>query len=230
MGLSYYLDELFIILAIAITGLAQLILTIKYSYYKRKEIFTGLTGKEVAEKILKEYDLDDEVTVNKINGNLTDHYNDSNKTVNLSKDIYEGKSIASTAVAAHECGHALQYKDGYKPIEIRNRIVPIVNIGNRLGYIAIVISLFASITSLFIIGIVLISLAVVFQLITLPCEFNASRRANKVILEMGLVEEKEQRGTKSMLRAAAFTYVAGLFSSILQILRLIYIFTGRRRD
>ena len=224
MGLSYYLDELFIILAIAITGLAQLILTIKYSYYKRKEIFTGLTGKEVAEKILKEYDLDDEVTVNKISGNLTDHYNDSNKTVNLSKDIYEGKSIA------HECGHALQYKDGYKPIEIRNRIVPIVNIGNRLGYIAIVISLFASITSLFIIGIVLISLAVVFQLITLPCEFNASRRANKVILEMGLVEEKEQRGTKSMLRAAAFTYVAGLFSSILQILRLIYIFTGRRRD
>ena len=230
MGLSYYLDELFIILAIAITGLAQLILTIKYSYYKRKEIFTGLTGKEVAEKILKEYDLDDEVTVNKINGNLTDHYNDSNKTVNLSKDIYEGKSIASTAVAAHECGHALQYKDGYNPIEIRNRIVPIVNIGNRLGYIAIVISLFASITSLFIIGIVLISLAVVFQLITLPCEFNASKRANKVILEMGLVEEKEQRGTKSMLRAAAFTYVAGLFSSILQILRLIYIFTGRRRD
>ena len=224
------MDVICIIVALAITGLAQLILTIKYAHYKKVEIDSGLTGKEVAEKILKKYDLDDVVTVNEISGNLTDHYNDSNKTVNLSTDIYEGKSIASTAVAAHECGHALQYKYGYVPIKVRNRIVPIVNIGNKLGYIAIVISLAASLTSLFIIGIVLISLAVVFQLITLPCEFNASKRANKVILEMGLIDEHEQKGTKSMLRAAAFTYVAGLFSSILQILRLVYIFSGRRRD
>ncbi|MBO6194987.1 MAG: zinc metallopeptidase [Bacilli bacterium] len=224
------MDVICIIVALAITGLAQLILTIKYAHYKKVEIDSGLTGKEVAEKILKKYDLDDVVTVNEISGNLTDHYNDSNKTVNLSTDIYEGTSIASTAVAAHECGHALQYKYGYVPIKIRNRIVPIVNIGNKLGYIAIVISLAASLTSLFIIGIVLISLAVVFQLITLPCEFNASKRANKVILEMGLIDEHEQKGTKSMLRAAAFTYVAGLFSSILQILRLVYIFSGRRRD
>ena len=224
------MDVICIIVALAITGLAQLILTIKYAHYKKVEIDSGLTGKEVAEKILKKYDLDDVVTVNEISGNLTDHYNDSNKTVNLSTDIYEGKSIASTAVAAHECGHALQYKYGYVPIKVRNRIVPIVNIGNKLGYIAIVISLAASLTSLFIIGIVLISLAVVFQLITLPCEFNASKRANKVILEMKLIDEHEQKGTKSMLRAAAFTYVAGLFSSILQILRLVYIFSGRRRD
>ena len=224
------MDVICIIVALAITGLAQLILTIKYAHYKKVEIDSGLTGKEVAEKILKKYDLDDVVTVNEISGNLTDHYNDSNKTVNLSTDIYEGTSIASTAVAAHECGHALQYKYGYVPIKVRNRIVPIVNIGNKLGYIAIVISLAASLTSLFIIGIVLISLAVVFQLITLPCEFNASKRANKVILEMGLIDEHEQKGTKSMLRAAAFTYVAGLFSSILQILRLVYIFSGRRRD
>ena len=116
------------------------------------------------------------------------------------------------------------------PIKVRNKIVPIVNIGNTLGYIAIVISLAASLTNLFILGIALISLAVVFQLVTLPCEFNASKRANKVILEMGLIDEHEQKGTKSMLRAAAFTYVAGLFSSILQILRLVYIFSGRRRD
>ena len=224
------MDVICIIVALAITGLAQLILTIKYAHYKKVEIDSGLTGKEVAEKILKKYDLDDVVTVNEISGNLTDHYNDSNKTVNLSTDIYEGTSIASTAVAAHECGHALQYKYGYVPIKVRNRIVPIVNIGNKLGYIAIVISLAASLTSLFIIGIVLISLAVVFQLITLPCEFNASKRANKVILEMKLIDEHEQKGTKSMLRAAAFTYVAGLFSSILQILRLVYIFSGRRRD
>ena len=224
------MDVICIIVALAITGLAQLILTIKYAHYKKVEIDSGLTGKEVAEKILKKYDLDDVVTVNEISGNLTDHYNDSNKTVNLSTDIYEGTSIASTAVAAHECGHALQYKYGYGPIKVRNRIVPIVNIGNKLGYIAIVISLAASLTSLFIVGIVLISLAVVFQLVTLPCEFNASKRANKVILEMGLIDKHEQKGTKSMLRAAAFTYVAGLFSSVLQILRLVYIFSGRRRD
>lgn len=224
------MDVICIIVAVAITGLAQLILTIKYAHYKKVEIDSGLTGKEVAEKILKEYELDDIVTVNEISGNLTDHYNDSNKTVNLSTDIYEGTSIASTAVAAHECGHALQYKYGYGPIKVRNKIVPIVNIGNTLGYIAIVISLAASLTNLFIIGIALISLAVVFQLVTLPCEFNASKRANKVILEMGLIDEHEQKGTKSMLRAAAFTYVAGLFSSILQILRLVYIFSGRRRD
>ena len=224
------MDVICIIVALAITSLAQLILTIKYGHYKKIDINSDLTGKQIAEKILKKYDLDDVVTVNEISGNLTDHYNDSNKTVNLSTDIYEGTSIASTAVAAHECGHALQYKYGYVPIKIRNRIVPIVNIGNKLGYIAIVISLAASLTSLFIVGIVLISLAVVFQLVTLPCEFNASKRANKVILEMGLIDEHEQKGTKSMLRAAAFTYVAGLFSSILQILRLVYIFSGRRRD
>lgn len=223
------MDVICIIVALAITGLAQLILTIKYAHYKKIEINSGLTGKEVAEKILKEHDLDD-IKINEISGNLTDHYNNSDRSVNLSKDIYEGTSIASTAVAAHECGHALQYQDGYGPIKLRNKLVPIVNIGNKIGYIAIIVSLAASLFELFIVGIVLISLAVVFQLVTLPCEFNASKRANKVILEMGLIDEAEQKGTKSMLRAAAFTYVAGLFSSILQILRLVYIFTGRRRD
>ena len=224
------MDVICIIVALVITGAAQLILTIKYAHYKKVDINTGLSGKEVAEKILKEYDLDDVVSVYEVSGNLTDHYNDSNKSVNLSTDIYNGSSIASTAVAAHECGHALQYKYGYGPIKLRNKLVPIVNIGNYLGYIVVVISLAASLTNLFIIGIILISLAVVFQLVTLPCEFNASKRANKVILEMGLIDESEQRGTKSMLRAAAFTYVAGLFSSILQILRLVYIFAGRKRD
>jgi len=222
------MDIICIIVALAITSLAQLILTIKYSHYKKIDIDSGLTGKEVAERILKEYDLDD-IVINEISGNLTDHYNNSNRSVNLSTDIYNGTSIASTAVAAHECGHALQYKYGYVPIKIRNTIVPIVNIGNTLGYIAIAISLFASLTSLFWLGIILISFAVVFQLVTLPCEFNASRRANKVVLEMGLIDKHEQKGTKSMLRAAAFTYVAGLFSSILQILRLVYLFSGRRR-
>lgn len=223
------MDIIFIGLALLITSLAQVILTIKYAKYKKIDIDNNLTGKEVAEKILKKYDLD-EIKVVEISGNLTDHYNNSQKTVSLSSDIYNGTSIASTAVAAHECGHALQYKYGYFPIKVRNTLVPIVNIGNSLGYIVILISLASSLTKLFILGIALVSLAVVFQLVTLPVEFNASRRANKVILEMGLITEDEQRGTKSMLKAAAFTYVAGLFASILQILRLVYIFSGRRRD
>lgn len=220
---------IFVWLALLITSLAQVILTMKYDKYKKIDIDNNLTGKEVAKKILKKYDLD-EIEVVEISGNLTDHYNNSQKTVSLSSDIYNGTSIASTAVAAHECGHALQYKYGYFPIKVRNTLVPIVNIGNSLGYIVILISIGASLTKLFILGLVLISFALIFQLVTLPVEFNASRRANKVILEMGLITEDEQRGTKSMLRAAAFTYVAGLFSSILQILRLVYIFSGRRRN
>ena len=115
-------------------------------------------------------------------------------------------------------------------IKIRNILVPFVNIGNFIGYIVIVISLAASITNLFVIGIALISLALLFQLVTLPCEFDASRRANKMLLEMGLVTDDEHDGTKKRLRAAAFTYVAGLMSSILQVLRLVYIFSGRDRD
>lgn len=223
------MDIVCIIVALLITSLAQFILTIKYAIYKKVEIDSGLTGKEVAEKILNKYGIDD-ITINEISGNLTDNFNNSNRSVNLSSDIYNGTSIASTAVAAHECGHVIQYEEDYGPIKVRNNLVPIVNIGNKLGYIAIVISLMSSLSKLFIVGIILISFAVVFQLITLPVEFDASIRANKIILEMGLVTKNEQKGTKKILRAAAFTYVAGLFSSILQILRLIYIFNGRRRD
>ena len=150
------MEVMFILVSLLITGLSQLILSIKYSFYKKSDINSELSGYEIASKILKEYDLDD-ITVNEISGNLTDHYNNSNGTINLSRDIYEGKSIASTAVAAHECGHAIQYKDGYFPIKVRNTLVPFVNIGNKLGYIAIVISIGASLTKLFILGIVLIS-------------------------------------------------------------------------
>ena len=223
------MELILIFVAVAVVSLAQLILRATYSRYKKIEIDTNLTGCEVAEKILKANGLDD-IDVVEISGELTDNYNNSKRMISLSSDIYNGRTIASSSVAAHECGHAIQYKVGYVPIKIRNMLVPIVNIGNTLGYIVIAISLAASLTKLFMLGIVLISLALVFQLVTLPCEFDASRRANKILLEMGLVTKEEQRGTKKMLKAAAFTYVAGLMSSILQVLRLVYIFSGRRRD
>ena len=216
-------------IAFLVVSLSQLILRSTYSKYKEENISTNLTGKEVAERILKENGLDD-IDIIEISGELSDNFNNSKRTISLSHDIYNGRSIASCAVAAHECGHACQYKTGYVPIKIRNMLVPIVNIGNTLGYIVIAISLAASLAKLFTIGIVLISLALVFQLVTLPCEFDASRRANKMLLEYGLITDDEQRGTKKMLKAAAFTYVAGLMSSILQVLRLVYLFSGRRRD
>ena len=214
--------------------LAQIILKITYRKYEGIETDTGLTGKEVASKILKEYDLDN-IDVAKISGELTDNYNNSRKRVSLSSNIYGGKTIASTAVAAHECGHAIQYKEGYKPIKIRNMLVPFVNFGSSLGYYVIIASLvFSSFNHLFIVGLIMVSLALIFQLVTLPVEFDASRRANKILLEMGIVSENEQDGTKAMLKAAAFTYVAGLVSAIastiFQVLRLVYIFGGIDRD
>lgn len=214
--------------------LAQIILKITYRKYESIETDTGLTGREVANKILKEYDLDN-IDVVEISGELTDNYNNSRKRVSLSSNIYGGKTIASAAVAAHECGHAIQYKEGYKPIKIRNMLVPFVNFGSSLGYYVIIASLvFSSFKHLFIVGLIMVSLALIFQLVTLPVEFDASRRANKILLEMGIVSEGEHAGTKAMLKAAAFTYVAGLVSAIastiFQVLRLIYIFGGRDND
>ena len=171
--------------------LAQIILKITYRKYESIETDTGLTGMEVANKILKEYDLDN-IDVVEISGELTDNYNNSRKRVSLSSNIYGGKTIASAAVAAHECGHAIQYKEGYKPIKIRNMLVPFVNFGSSLGYYVIIASLvFSSFKHLFIVGLIMVSLALIFQLVTLPVEFDASRRANKILLEMGIVSEGE---------------------------------------
>lgn len=231
MELSYY-DGVWaygcIIVAFLIVTLAQVILRVVYAKYKKIDSNQGLTGEMVAKKILQANDIND-VKVVRISGELTDNFNNSNRTVSLSEDIYSGTSIASLSVAAHECGHVIQYKVGYSPIRLRNKLVPIVNFGNTIGYLIIGIGLLASVTELFVIGIILSSLAVIFQLVTLPCEFNASKRANKELLRLGLIDSSESRGVKSMLKAAAFTYVAGLFNSILQILRLVFMYKNRRK-
>ena len=230
MGSYYYLIEYgLIILSILIVSIAQIALRSKYSKYKKIKVESGMTGKEVAERILKENGITD-VNIVRISGELSDNYNNKKKLVSLSKDIYDGNSIASVSVAAHECGHALQYKTGYIPIKIRNTIVPFVNFGNTIGYIIIIVSLIFSISKLFLVGIILMSLAVLFHLVTLPCELNASRRAKKELLRLKLITEKEHKGSSSVLRAAAFTYVAGLITSILEVLRLVLLFTGNDRD
>ena len=231
MELSYY-DGIWaygcIIVAFLIVTLAQVILRVVYARYKKKDSNQGITGEQVAKKILQANDIND-VKVVSISGELTDNFNNSNRTVSLSEDIYSGTSIASLSVAAHECGHVIQYKVGYKPIKLRNKMVNIVNFGNTIGYLIMGIGLLSSITELFVIGIVLLSLAVVFQFVTLPCEFNASKRANKELLKLGLIDSSESSGVKSMLKAAAFTYVAGLFNSLLQLLRLVFMFNNRRK-
>ena len=228
---SYYFNISGIIctlIAFGIVTLAQIILRINYARYKRKKTTLELTGKEVAEKILKANEIDD-VTIMMVDGELTDYYSDKDKKIALSRDIYEGKSIASASVAAHECGHAIQYKTGYKPIAFRNKMVPIVNLSNSIGYSIMIVGFAANALGLFYLGIILFSSALIFQLITLPCEFDASKRANKELLRLNLIDENEHKETKTMLKAAAFTYVAGLFSSILEILRLILIFSSNRR-
>ncbi len=223
-----------ILIPFLIVLLSQIILKITYRKYEKEYISKELTGKEIAKQILSEYDLDS-IRVGEVSGELSDHYNNSKKIVNLSSSIYNGTSIASAAVAAHECGHAIQYKEGYIPIKIRNVLVPFVNIGSSLGYYVIIISLIiSSLEKFFYVGLTMVSLALIFQLITLPVEFDASKRANKILLEMNLISEEEQSGTKVMLKAAAFTYVAGLISAlastIFHILRIVAIYGGRNND
>ena len=181
-----------------------------------------MTGREVARKILDKNGLKN-VKVLEVSGMLTDHYDPRNKTVSLSTDIYNNNSIASLSVAAHECGHAIQDKNDYFFLRFRNSIVPIVNLSSRLGYIAIMIGLFTSLTGFLWIGIFLEFIILLFQVVTLPVEFNASSRALKQLEELEIVSKREHRLCYKMLKAAALTYVASVATAILQIFRLLLI-------
>ncbi len=223
------METIVLLVAFLIVLSSSLILKIIYKIFSKKDNINNVSGYEAAKKILKDNDLE-EIKVGKIGGELSDYYSNGEKQIMLSTDIYDDKSIASVAVAAHECGHAIQYKNNYFPIKLRNRIVPFVNFGNTVGYIVIMISLATSLSKLFMLGIILISFAILFQLITLPIEINASKRGKKELLRLNIIEKEEVPGVKIMLLSAGFTYLAGLLSSILQIIRLIYIFQNRRRD
>ena len=159
-------------------------------------------------------------------GNLTDHYDPTKKVIKLSTDIYHGSSIASLAVAAHECGHAIQDKESYKPMKIRSKIIPTVNLCTRLGYLAIAIGAFCS-YKLIEIGIILLLTLLAFQIITLPVEFNASKRALNELKEQKLLDKNDISSARKMLVAAAFTYVASMLSTLLNILRYALIFMDR---
>ena len=216
-----------IIIAIIISMSAQSFIKLWYSKTSAMKNEKGLTGKEVARKILDNNDLHN-VKVELINGELTDHYDPSTKTVRLSEGIYNEKSIAAISVASHECGHAIQDKNGYLFLMIRRKLVPFVNLASTLGYIAIVVGLAFSMLKLFEIGIIAECVILLFQLITLPVEFDASRRALKKINEYNMVTQNEHKYARKMLTSAALTYVAAVTSTLLQILRLVLIFRGNR--
>ena len=217
---------LMLLIIIFLPIIAQLKIKGTYNKYMKVKNESELTGAEAAKMILKKNGLSN-VNVYETSGTLTDYYDPKKKMVVLSSDIYNSKSVSSVAVAAHECGHAIQDKEGYFFLRLRANLVPIVNISSKLGYFAILIGLIFGFLNLAWIGIFLELAILLFQLITLPVEFNASKRANEFLNKEALIEKTEQEGSKSMLNAAAMTYVASVISTILEIFRLILIVASR---
>lgn len=236
MPYSYYygIDPTYILVLIGavICMIASAKVKSTYNKYSRYRSASGMTGAEAAQRILNTAGIYD-VTIQHVSGNLTDHYNPSNKTLNLSDSVYGSTSVAAVGVAAHECGHAIQHQKNYVPLTLRAAIVPVANLGSTLAWPLILIGLLFSRNTgvLFIdLGIICFSFAVIFQLVTLPVEFNASRRALRILGEQGILSESELPYTRKVLQAAALTYVASAASAILQLLRLILLFGGRDRD
>lgn len=223
---NYY--WLIFIISIAITGIAQALVSSRYSKYKKVPNEIGMTGENVARNILDGNGLQD-VAVVPVKGNLSDNYNPKTRTVNLSEDIFYGTTVASMAVAAHECGHAIQHKEGYSFMKMRSALVPVVNAASTLSYFSILIGFIFGYIGMLEIGIVVQSIALLFELVTLPVEFNASSRALVQLEGFNMFSASEVKGSKKMLSAAAMTYVAALITTLLNILRLVMML-NRRRD
>ena len=215
-----------LVLALLVTLAAQIYINSSYNKTKRIKNRAGITGAQTARKILDENGLSN-VKVEEVTGILGDHYDPRTKTVRLSSDIYRNTSIASASVAAHECGHAIQDKEGYFFLKLRNSIVPLVNFASYAGYFAILIGIIASSLKIIWIGIIAEIVILVFQLITLPVEFAASKRALKQLEKQKILEKIEISTSKKMLTAAALTYVASVTATILEILRLLIAVGGR---
>lgn len=218
------MNDLMYLLMLLIPLAAQIYVSFTYRKYKSIDNEEGLTGYDVARQILDRNGLD-KIYIVETKGVMSDHYDPNRKIVRLSTEVYNGKSIVSMAIAAHECGHAIQDKDGYFFLKFRSLIFPIVNIGTKFAYIVLVIGLIFEAMNLIGLGILLVSLGLIFQLVTLPTEIDASKRAMKNLCDSGY--ENDATGTKVMLTSAALTYVAGVLSSALEVLRLILIFNDR---
>ena len=219
-----------IIIGVIITLAASAKMNSAFRRYSKVRSHSGLTGAQAAAKILNYAGIYD-VVVERVSGNLTDHYDPRSKVLRLSDATYNATSVAAIGVAAHECGHAMQDKEAYAPLKLRGSLVPVANIGSNLSWIFIILGIIMwANQTLLNIGILLFSLAVIFQLVTLPVEFNASSRALRVLKDSAMMYEDEVEDTRKVLSAAALTYVASAAAAILSLLRLVILFGGGRDD
>ena len=234
MPFYYYYDPTYslVLIGLLLCLAASARVRSTYAKYGRVRSRSGLTGREAAERILRSAGIYD-VRIEHVSGNLTDHFDPGNRVLRLSDATYQSASVAAVGVAAHECGHAIQHSRGYAPLKIRSAIVPVATFGSAIAWPLILLGLLFNSRSSYLliqIGILAFSFAVLFQLVTLPVEFNASRRAVQILGESGMLLPDELSMTKKVLRAAALTYVAGAASAILQLLRIILLTGGRRRE
>lgn len=230
----YYWDPTYILVVIGavICMIASARVKGTFNKYSQLRSMSGMNGAQVAQRVLQAAGIYD-VQVRHVSGSLTDHYDPRTKTVNLSDPVYNATSVAALGVAAHECGHAIQHAKSYAPLSIRSALVPIANFGSMLAWPVILIGLFFNTRSsglIIDIGILLFSAAVLFQLVTLPVEFDASRRALVMLRTQGILADDELKYTRRVLKSAALTYVASAAAAILQLIRIILITNGRRRD
>ena len=230
MGWGFDGTYVLIILAFLISALVSAKMNATFSKYSKVRSYCGMTGAQAAQRILSSAGIYD-VRIEHVSGKLTDHYDPSNKVLRLSDAVYGNTSIAAIGVAAHECGHAVQHAKNYVPLSVRSAIVPVANFGSQLSWPLFLAGFIFSFRPLLMIGILLFCAALLFQIVTLPVEFNASARALRMLDETGIMGRQEIRVTKKVLRAAAMTYVAAVIGSLLQLLRLL-ILSGafRRRD
>ena len=230
----YYWDPTYILVVIGavICMIASARVKGTFNKYSQIRSMSGMNGAQVAQRVLQAAGIYD-VQVRHVSGSLTDHYDPRTKTVNLSDPVYNATSVAALGVAAHECGHAIQHAKSYAPLSIRSALVPIANFGSMLAWPVILIGLLFNTRSsglIIDIGIILFSAAVLFQLVTLPVEFDASRRALVMLRTQGILADDELKYTRRVLKSAALTYVASAAAAILQLLRIMLITNGRRRD
>lgn len=220
--------HILLIVSLAITAFAQFLVKSRYNKYKDVMNKAEINGENIARRILDSNGMQD-VKVVPTSGTLTDNYNPTNRTVNLSEGIFYGTTIAGIAVAAHECGHAIQHHVGYPFLRLRTSLVPVLNISSKISYVLILVGVLSSWLKLFEIGIIFESVAVLFQLVTLPVEFNASKRGLQQLRSFNMFDDKELSDCKSMLTAAALTYVGAAMSAIVSLLRLILMLNNSRR-
>lgn len=228
---GYYYDWTYIlVLAGAILSMiASTKVKTTYAKYGKVRSYRGMTAMDAARQILDNAGLR-HVRIERVAGDLTDHYSPNEQVLRLSDTTINSTSIAAIGVAAHECGHAIQHANGYGPLNLRNSIVPVVNIGSKLSWPVILIGVLLGLSGLLKVGILLFSLTLLFQVVTLPVEFNASSRALVILEDSHMLYDEELKGARKVLSAAAMTYVAAAIASLLSLLRLVILYGGRRRN